>query len=110
MADEAKTFLIENAPIIFRNFAGREAGPYNSEGDRNFCVVLDPAIAEQMAVDGWNVKFLKPREGDGEDDTPIPYIQVRVNFDRRPPRVVMITSTGRVVLNENTIDVLDGVD
>ena len=42
---------------------------------------------------------------EGEPDTP--YIQVAVNFKNRPPRVVMITSTARTNLGEDSIEVLD---
>lgn len=101
--DEAKTFMIEDAQIIFRNFAGKE-GQYNREGDRNFAVILDFKIAEKMLKDGWNVRYLSSRE-EGEADTP--YIQVSVNFNNRPPRVVMITSTSRANLGEDSIEVLD---
>lgn len=103
VTNNAKTFMVEGAQIIFRNFEGKE-GPFNSEGDRNFCVILDPVAAEQMAKDGWNVKALASRE-EGVPDTP--YIQVRVNFKQRPPRVVMITSTSRTSLNDETVATLD---
>jgi hypothetical protein len=106
MADQAKTFMVENAPIIFRNFAGKE-GQYNAEGDRNFAVVLELTVAEQMLADGWNVRFLKVQE---EGDDPVPYISVSVNFKNRPPRVVLITSGGRTQLDENSVEVLDYAD
>jgi len=106
MSDDAKTFMIEGAPIIFRNFAGKE-GPFNSEGDRNFCVVLEESVAKQMLKDSWNVKYLASRD-EGETDTP--YIQVRVNFNQRPPRVVMITSTSRTALTADSVDTLDWAD
>lgn len=98
--------LIEGARIIFRNFEGKE-GPYNRAGDRNFCVLLDEALATQLDEDGWNVKTLKPRE---PDDQPQPYIQVTVSFKNRPPRVVLITSRGRTDLGEDELDILDWVD
>jgi hypothetical protein len=101
--DEAKTFMIEDARLVFRNFSGKE-GQYNREGDRNFSVILDHKVADQMIKDGWNVKYLDSRE-EGEPDTP--YIQVSVNFKNRPPRVVMITSTARTNLNEESVSVLD---
>lgn len=104
--DEAKTFMVEDARLVFRNFSGKE-GQYNREGDRNFSVILDPEIANVMLRDGWNVKYLSARE-EGEEDTP--YIQVAVNFNNRPPRVVMITSTSRTNLTEESIDVLDWAD
>ncbi len=100
---ETKTFMVEDARLIFRNFSGKE-GQYNREGDRNFSVILDPDTAEQMLRDGWNVKYLAPRD---EGDEATPYIQVAVNFKKRPPRVMMITSTSRTSLTEDTIDVLD---
>lgn len=106
MSDDAKTFMVEDAQIIFRNFAGKE-GQYNREGDRNFAVILDEDVAKQMLADGWNVKYLAARE-EGEEDTP--YIQVTVNFNNRPPRVVMITSTSRTNLTDDSVEVLDWAD
>src|SRR3954466_14802410 len=103
MADEVKTFMVEDAPIIFRNFSGRE-GQYNREGDRNFAVILTEDVAQQMLKDGWNVKYLDPRE---EGDEPTPYISVSVNFKNRPPRVVLLTSTSRTQLDEDSVEVLD---
>ena len=101
--EEAKKFMIEDAEIMFRNFIGKE-GPYNREGERSFAVKLDPETAETLANDGWNVKTLEPRE---EGDEPVPYVQVSVRFDIMPPTVFMITSTGRVRLDEDSVGVLD---
>lgn len=98
--------LMEGVRIIFRNFAGKE-GMYNREGDRNFAVLLDDDVAERMAQDNWNIKWLKARE-EGEPDQA--YIQVSVNFKGRPPRVVMITSRGRTPLGEDNVEILDWAD
>lgn len=106
MATEAKTFMVEDAQIIFRNFEGKE-GQYNRAGDRNFAVILDHEHATQMLEDGWNVKYLEPRE---EGDDPTPYIQVSVRFDIRPPRIMMLTSASRTQLNEDSVEVLDWAD
>lgn len=106
MSDTAKTFMVEDAPIIFRNFAGKE-GQYNREGDRNFAVILPEDVAKQMLEDGWNVRYLEARE-EGDSDTP--YISVAVNFNNRPPRVVLLTTTTRTQLDENSVDVLDWAD
>jgi hypothetical protein len=103
------TVLMEGVRIIFRNFTGKE-GQYNREGDRNFAVLLDDPIAIQMAEDGWNVKWLKPREDD-EDEKEQAYLPVSVKFDKgRPPRVVMITSRGRTNLGEELVELLDWAD
>lgn len=106
MPKNDNTVLMENVRIIFRNFAGRE-GMYNREGDRNFCVLLDDETADAMAKDGWNVKVLKARD---EEEDEQPYLQVSVNFKGRPPRVVMITSRGRTTLYEDEVEVLDWAD
>jgi hypothetical protein len=106
MSNDVKTFMVEDARIIFRNFAGKE-GQYNREGDRNFAVVLPADIAKEMLADGWNVRVLAGRE-EGEEDTP--YISVAVNFNNRPPRVVLLTSTTRTQLNEDSVEILDWAD
>ena len=104
--------MIENAKIIFRNFAGKE-GMYNAEGDRNFCVLLDDDMADKLVRDGWNVKTLKAREA---EDTPQPYLQISVKYRGRsgntvrPPAIVMITSKGRTPLSEEECEILDWVD
>lgn len=100
------TLIMEDARIVFRNFAGAE-GMYNREGDRNFCVLLEDELAEQMLQDGWNIKRLKPREG---EETGTAYIQVSVGFKGRPPRMVMITSQGRTDLGEDECVLLDWAD
>ncbi|UVK59352.1 ssDNA binding protein [Gordonia phage Pherobrine] len=112
MAGNDGQLTIENATIIFRNFAGKE-GMYNAEGDRNFCVLLDTELANKLVEDGWNVKTLKARE---EDDEPQPYIQVSVKYRGRngatvrPPTIVMVTSNGRTNLSEDECELLDWVD
>lgn len=102
------TVLIEGARIIFRNFTGVE-GQYNREGDRNFAVLLDEEIAQAMAEDGWNIKYLRPREGD-EGAEPQAYVQVSVSYENRPPRIMMITSKGRTELPEDLVSILDDAD
>lgn len=102
----AKNLKIENARLIFRNFSGAER-PFNPKGRRNFCVVIDPADAQNLVNAGWNVKTLKPIE---EGDEPLPYLQVAVSFDHKPPKIVQITSGGQTILTEETVGGLDYAD
>ena len=107
MATEAKTFMIEDAQIIFRNFEGEE-GQYNRAGDRNFAVVIpDEKTAQKMLKDGWNVRYLNARD---EGDEPTPYIQVAVSYKNRPPKIVMMTERSRTVLDESSVGALDYAD
>ena len=98
-----QNITIEGARIIFRNFSGKE-GKYNAPGNRNFCVLLDENLAEDLIRDGWNVRYLRPRE---EDDEPQAYMQVKVAFGNIPPTVVLITSKGKTRLTEDSLDILD---
>lgn len=103
MADNVKNFMVEDARILFRNFSGEES-QYNRAGDRNFALILENDVAARMLQDGWNVKVLPGRE---EGDPDVSYIQVTVNFKNRPPNVVLITSTSRTNLKDDTVGILD---
>ena len=106
MNEQVKTFKVENAELIFRNFEGRE-GPMNAKGNRNFCTFLDPDTAAAMAADGWNIKELEPR--DETEDLRF-YIQIALGYKFRPPRVTLITSTSRTALDEESVEMLDDVE
>lgn len=95
--------VMQDCRLLFRNFSG-EAGRFNAPGDRNFNVVLDSAQAEAMIADGWNVKYLQPRE---EGENPVPRLQVSVHFGKNPPRIVLITSKGKTALDETMVNILD---
>jgi hypothetical protein len=98
--------FLENVKLIFRNFSGKE-GKFNSAGDRNFGVLLDTPLARAMEKDGWNVKWLKPRDEGDEEQA---FLRVSVSYKVRPPRVVLITSNGRNPLNEDQVEMLDWAD
>lgn len=108
MLQGGETLLLEGVELMFRNFEGRET-EYNRPGDRNFCAKLPPDMAAHMVREGWNVRPGKIRE---EGDEPQPYIQVAVGFKIRPPRLVMINSISknRVILEEDTCEILDWAD
>lgn len=98
-----QNLTIENARLVFRNFSGKE-GRFNTAGKRNFCVLLDEDSAKVLLEDGWNVKYLTPRE---EGDVPQAYMQVSINFNGAPPKIVLITSNGQTILTEQEVNILD---
>lgn len=96
---------VEGAGIIFRNFSGKKSD-FNEEGNRNFGLLLDEELAENLKEDGWNVKYLKPRPG--EEDMPRQaWLPVKVKYGKVPPIAVLITSRGKTRLDESTINQLD---
>lgn len=107
MAQTDGTLLIENAKIIFRNFAGK-ASQYNREGERNFAVIIeDLRQAKKLQADGWNVKIKPPKE---EGDDEFAYLQVGVSFDNFPPNIYTITSSGKTRLTKEMVELLDSAD
>lgn len=98
---------IDDARIVFRNFAGN-ATPYNNKGDRNFALVIpDEETAEMLAREGWNVKVKPPRD---EDDEPFRYMSVKVAFNSYGPAVYLVSGSRKNELNEDTVCCLDSID
>lgn len=99
---------MQDAKIFYRNFEGLPT-KYNVAGQRNFCLLLTTELASVLKADGWNIKFTKPRD-DQED--PKPYTQIKVNYDnpRKMPRIVMMNSTKKTLLDKDTVKVLDYVE
>lgn len=98
---------IDDARIIYRNFSG-EGSKFNREGDRNFSLIIDdPAIADELVAQGWNVKIKEPRE---EGDDPFITLPIKVKFNDRGPNVYLQSGNNRVRLDEESISCLDNVD
>lgn len=104
---------LSGARILFRNFSGLP-NQFNAKGNRNFCVLInDETLLRNLEEDGWNVRWLQPRNDVGNNDgEPQAYLQVKVQFPKdgsraRPPKIVLITSRGSTILDESTIGLLD---
>lgn len=96
---------LEGARMIYKNFQGKKTD-FNDEGDRSFGVLIDDDLAESLKADGWRVKYLRARPDDPEQHEQA-WLPVRVKFGKLPPVVVLITSKGKIRLNERTIGQLD---
>jgi hypothetical protein len=100
-------YQIDEARIMFRNFEGKP-GQFNAAGQRNFHVLLPPDAAEALELDGFNVKYLKPRE---EGDVPQAHLKINVKMDsRQPPKIFIVTSKGRRQLTEDMLQMVDWAD
>lgn len=98
---------IDDARIIYRNFAGR-GDKYNREGDRNFAVLIpDEKLADELVKRGWNVKIKPPRE---DGDTPFMFLPVKVKFNDRGPNVYLKTGDAQNRLDEESVSILDNID
>lgn len=93
---------IDNARVMFRNFAGAE-GNFNPAGNRNFCVFLPDDIAQSMERDGWNIRWLTSNE----DRPPQAMVSVKLNYGNYPPNVVLVSDGKMSKLSEDNVNVLD---
>lgn len=101
-----QTITIEHVKLLFKNFSGKE-GKFNAAGDRNFCILLSDEDAQKMEAAGWNIHTLTPKDPDQE---PQPYLRVSVSYKNKPPRVCLMTSKGKNLIDEKEINVLDWAD
>lgn len=106
--EKRPTFTIEDAEIMYRNFEGA-INEYNKEGKKSFSIKLDPDFANQLRNDGWHVRTKEPGE-DIEGEVGQDYINIKVNFKVKPPRVVMVTSGSMIPLTDRSIGMLDDAD
>lgn len=100
---------LENARIGFRNFEGRE-GKFNKAGDRSFAVFLDRQTADDLAAQGWNVKYPKPVSesfGDPDADARDPHLTVSVSVDQYPAIVNLISNDNPTRLTGDEVGMLD---
>ena len=61
-------------------------------------------MARDLEDEGWNVKYLRPRE---EGEEPTPYLQVTVAYGNIPPKVIMIAGRNKTPLDSFSVGSLD---
>lgn len=99
--------MIEDAKLLFTNFAGSPTR-YNSEGGkREFSVALPLNLVGDLEKDGWNVKYRK--NADGEFDPERPYLGVKVSYKFRAPAIWLITGGRKQLMTEDTVGTLDNI-
>ena len=97
--------VLQHVRIGQRNFAGEEK-KFNPKGRRNFRVYLDDGdLINNLMAEGWNV-----RSYTRIDDEIIYYLDVTLNFDNRPPKIVVRSSAGDQILTEESVKMLDTAD
>lgn len=104
---------INDARIIFRNFAGEET-QFNRKGDRNFAVVIpNKELADELINDvnsdgvGWNVKI---KDSKDDDDELFMFLKVKIKFNGRGPAVYLNTGGKLNRLDEDSVGILDDID
>lgn len=107
MANLRGTFTFEDVKLRYRNFSGK-GSDFNPEGRKNFCMEVDPEIAEQMREDGWNIKSKDFDNGDGTFTT-IYYLKIMLSykFEDSSPQIFRISGDNMVQLTEKTVSSLD---
>lgn len=101
--------VLEGAHIKFKNFTG-EQRQYNPAGQRNFVLLLPDELAQQLAAEGWNVKWKPGRHPEDPDE---PQLTVKVKYkepgDERglDPIVYLIQGRRKLALDGRTVGILD---
>jgi len=95
---------LEGARLIFRNFAGNP-DDYNKQGGLRTTGVLIPNdLAEEMKEEGWNIKYLKPRD---PQDEPQAFLTVKCKFGKIKPTIYICTEHGKTLLDEDSVESID---
>lgn len=106
--------FIEKANICMVNFRGEERRSrktgeiVNAEGDRNFCVRLDPEKAKELKLEGWNVKSYFSSNNVDHKVPDFEYLPVSISFDPYPPSVYLVSGNKKIKLGEENIGELQG--
>lgn len=99
--------VIEDANLLFTNFAGSPTRFNQAGGKREFSVAIPLNLVDDLERDGWNVKYRKNQ--DGEFDPERPYLGVKVSYKFRAPAIWLIAGGRKQLLNEETVGTLDNI-
>ena len=109
MRKKPNNIIVRNAEMDYLNFRGI-GGQYNSEGNRNFCLVLDDLdLVNKMIEDGWNMKPYKPSIDEETGEASKYYTQINVMYGSDfydDPEIIYVSDGGRkqVTITEDLLD------
>ena len=95
---------IEGTRLIFRNFAGNPDNYNKTGGLRTTGVLIPNEEAEALKAEGWNIKYLKPRD---DQDEPQAFLTVKCKFGKIQPNIFICTERGTTRLDEETVQSID---
>ena len=111
----ANKIEIRGAEIKRKNFEGKEkrnpknGKVVNSEGNRNFLLVIPDDMVEELVEEGYNIRQFREDEVTGEPGDY--YLPVKVGFAYKPPTIWLITykksGKTRTRLDEHDVKCLD---
>lgn len=102
--------VFEGVQIIFKNFSGQKS-QYNPLGARGFSVLIENENeAKELKKEGWNIKGLAEKDETGKKTDKITawHLPCAIRYDKKPPKIYLITSNGKTLLDEQSIGMIDG--
>lgn len=97
---------IEGAEIIYHRWAGT-VNEWNKEGKKSVSIYIPDELLDVMIRDGWHINYTDPND---EGETPRAFINCKINFSQRPPRVIMVTKEKMIPLTDKSIGMLDDAE
>ena len=98
MAKEKVLYRIEDARLVYKNFAGRPDTFNPAGGKRSFgCKISDEETLNKLMDAGFKIKYMS-----NGDDADIPYIKVTVKYGNWPPTIWLKSGKTKTKLDEDT--------
>lgn len=110
MAQQRELITFRNAEIIWNNFKGKKSD-INPLGNREFNLLFEQELADEMLAKGFNVREKRKREG--EEETPDQFtLKVNVKYGDYPPQVYLINpiTNSMTLLGEGLVGLLDELE
>lgn len=112
--ENTNRIVLEGTRFIFEtNFSGDPARDrFHSPGRKCNIIIPDPAMAQAMIEDGFNVKVTRPHpEEDVEQFIPTYFVTANTNYEcKYPPRIFLVSGENPpVLMAPDTVGVIDTI-